>query len=590
MLKRYFISLLGSLTAIWISVMLVIILGMTFAISSVIRTFDSSKPATKVEKNSILRIDLSGVIEEKGSLVNIYDILNEKPQPAVLGDIINAIDAARSDRKISGIYIYCDGASAGIATRESIRKALADFKKSGKWIISYANVYSQGDYYTASVADEMYLNPIGEVDLRGLVSGVPFFKGFMDKVGVEMQVVKVGTFKSAVEPFILTHMSEANRLQTQTYLGNIWGKITEEISKSRNVSVENLNQLADTLGALLPADQLIEQKIVDGLKYVDQMEEYLKDKTGKSADDDLNLINVGNYLASDPEVPHTKSEKSKIAVYYACGDITESGDEGIASDKVVPDILSLANDDDIDAMVLRVNSGGGSAFASEQIWHAIEVFKEKGKSVYVSMGDVAASGGYYISCGAEKIYAEPMTLTGSIGIFGLIPCAKTLLNEKLGVNMDFVQTNENSAAPNIFEPMTPYQYARMQNMVERGYDLFTRRCAEGRHMSQDSIKAIAEGRVWDGMSAKKIGLVDELGSLNEAIEALAKAKGYNKYQIVNYPSEKDSFLDMLLKLDSQMKFNAIKNELGSYYPIYKRLKELQDLDPVQARMEPIEIN
>lgn len=590
MLKRYFISLLGSLTAIWISVMLVMILGMTFAISSVVRTFDSSKPVAKVEKNSILCLDLSGVIEEKGSLANIYDVLNEKPQPAVLGDIIDAIDAARSDRKISGIYINCEGASAGIATRESIRKALADFKKSGKWIISYANTYSQGDYYTASVADEMFLNPIGEVDLRGLVSGIPFFKGFMDKVGVEMQVVKVGTFKSAVEPYILTHMSEANRLQTRTFLGNIWGKITEEISKSRNVSVESLNHLADTLGSLLPAEQLIEQKIVDGLKYTDQMEEYLKDKTGKSVDEDLNLINVRDYLASAPEVPHKKSEKNKIAVYYACGDITEGGNEGIASDRVVPDILNLANDDDIDAMVLRVNSGGGSAFASEQIWHAIEVFKEKGKSVYVSMGDVAASGGYYISCGAEKIYAEPMTLTGSIGIFGLIPCAKTLLNEKLGVNIDFVETNENSSAPNIFEPMTPFQYARMQNMVERGYDLFTRRCAEGRHISQDSIKAVAEGRVWDGMTAQKIGLVDELGSLNDAIEALAKAKGYKKYQIVSYPSEKDNFLDMLLKLNSQMKLNAIKNELGSYYPIYKRLKELQELDPVQARMEPIEIN
>ncbi len=590
MLKRYFISMLGALTAIWISAMLIIVLGMTFAISSLIKSFDSSKPITKVEKNSVLYVNLSGIIEEKSSTPNIYDIINEKPRPDVLSDIIDAIDAARSDRKIAGIYVNCEGSSAGIASRESIRKALDNFRKSGKWIVSYADTYSQGDYYTASVADEMYLNPIGEVDLRGLVSAVPFFKGLLDKMGVEMQVVKVGTFKSAVEPFILTHMSEANRLQTNTYLDNIWKKITEDISKSRGISPESLNQFADSMGALIPAEQLADLKIVDGLKYANEMEKYLKGKTGKSDDDDLNLIAIDNYLSSNPDIPNRKDAKNKIAVYYACGDITENGTEGIASDRVAPDILDLAEDDDIDAMVLRVNSGGGSAFASEQIWHAIEVFKDKGKTVYVSMGDVAASGGYYISCGAEKIYAEPTTLTGSIGIFGLIPCAKGLMNEKLGVNVDFVQTNANSSAPNIYEPMTPYQHARMQKMVERGYDLFTRRCADGRHMSQDSIKAIAEGRVWDGMTAQKIGLVDELGSLNDAINALAKAKGYGKYQIVNYPSTKDSFLDMLMKLDSQMKTKAIKEELGIHYPIYQRLKEIQQMDPVQARMESVIID
>jgi len=589
MLKRYFISMLGALTAIWISAMLIIVLGMTFAISSLISSFDSSKPLTKIEKNSILCINLSGVIEERSSNPNIYDIINEKQKPHVLGDIIDAIDAARSDRKISGIYINCEGSSIGIASRESIRKALDNFKKSGKWIVSYADIYSQGDYYTASVADEMFLNPVGEVDLRGLVSAVPFFKGLLDKVGVEMQVVKVGTFKSAVEPFILTQMSDANRLQTSSFLGNIWAKITEDISKSRNISVESINQLADSMGALVPAEQLVELKVVDGLKYADEMENFLKGKIGKSEDDDIDLVTIDNYLASKPDIPHAKNDKNKIVVYYAYGDITENGNEGIASDKVAPDILNLAEDDDIDAMVLRVNSGGGSAFASEQIWHAIEVFKDKGKSVYVSMGDVAASGGYYISCGAEKIYAEPTTLTGSIGIFGLIPSAKDLMNGKLGINMDFVQTNKNSAAPNIYEPMTPYQHARMQSMVERGYDLFTRRCAEGRHMSQDSIKAIAEGRVWDGMMAQKIGLVDELGSLNDAIDALAKAKGYNEYQIVNYPSAKESFLDMLMSLDAQMKADALKEELGAYYSTYLRLKEMQEMDPVQARMEQIVI-
>lgn len=296
------------------------------------------------------------------------------------------------------------------------------------------------------------------------------------------------------------------------------------------------------------------------------------------------MLSVGEYIAAGAEVPNTKSQRKKIAVYYACGDIVDSGVEGIVSSKVVPDILDIADDDDIDAMVLRVNSGGGSAYASEQIWHALEVFKSKGKTLYVSMGDVAASGGYYISCGAEKIYAEPMTITGSIGIFGMIPCVKGLLTDKIGVNFDFVQTNDNTTAPNLFEPMTPFQRARMQKMVDRGYDLFTRRCADGRHMSQDSIKAIAEGRVWDGMTAKKIGLVDNLGSLNDAIADLAKAKGYTKYEIVNYTKKENNFWDMVANMQGQMKAAALKEQLGDYYPIVKHLQSIKDMDEVQARM------
>lgn len=589
MLRQYFISFLGALTAIWISFMLIFVLLMTFAISSVISALGSQKSIGSIEKNSILCIDLDTQIEEQTTSLNFYDMLNEVPQPESLTNIIGAIDAARSDRNISGIYINCSGASAGIATREAIREALENFRKSGKWVVAYGEAYTQGDYYVASAADEVFLNPVGAVDLRGLASGIPYFKGLLDKVGVEMQVVKVGTFKSAVEPYILTHMSEANRLQTHTYLDNIWNKMSEQMAASRNITVYALNQVADSMAAFTPAEQLVEMKIVDGLKYIDEMETYLKGKVGKDEDDDLNLLGVSDYLAAGAEVPNTASHRDKIAVYYACGDITEDGKEGIASSRVVPDILDMADDDDIEALVLRVNSGGGSAYASEQIWHALEVFKSKGKTFYVSMGDVAASGGYYISCGAEKIYAEPLTLTGSIGIFGMIPCVKELLSDKLGVNIDFVQTNENSVGPNPFEPMTPFQRARLQSSVDRGYELFTLRCANGRHMAQDSIKAIAEGRVWDGMTAKRIGLVDELGSLNKAIDDLAKAKGYSKYEIVNYPDRNGNFWDMLADLENQMKTNALKEELGDYYPVMKHLKSIKEMDPVQARMATVVI-
>ncbi len=585
MLKRYFISLLGALTAIWVSFMLIIVLGMTFAIGSIVSSFGNSNVKRSIEKGSVLTLDLSGVINENNATPDIYAILNNQPLPMSLCDITNAIFAAANDKKIEGIYIKCCGSSAGIATREAIRNALSEFSKSGKWIIAYGNSYTQGDYYIASIANEIYLNPVGEIDLRGLASGVPFFKGLLDKVGVEMQVVKVGTFKSAVEPYILTHMSEPNRLQTHVYLDNIWNRICSEISESRGITIEELNQIADNMGALMPAEEMVDHKLVDGLKYIDEFEAYLKDKLGIEKDLEIQSIDIQEYLATEPEIPNTKKSKNKIAVYYACGDITESGKDGIASDRIVPDVLDLAEDDDIDALVLRVNSGGGSAFASEQIWHALEVFKDKGKTLYVSMGDYAASGGYYISCGAKKIYAEPMTLTGSIGIFGMIPCAKTLLNDKLGVNIDFVETNLNAAGPNIVEPMDTFQRSRMQSMVERGYDLFTKRCADGRHMPQDSIKAIAEGRVWDGMTALKIGLVDELGSLSNAIDDLAKEMGYGKYEIAVYPTGEKDFFAMLMQLNNQMKTNTLKEELGIYYPAYNHLKSIQDLDPIQARME-----
>lgn len=583
LLKRFFISMLGSLAAIWISAMLLILLGMTFAIGSIISF--AGKETAEVKENSILRLDLSGVITEQQQKPDLATLLRQESMPQTLGNIVDAIAAAKNDKNIEGLYIRCNGAATGLASFEAIRNAVADFRSSGKWTVAYADGYTQGDYYVASAAEEVYLNPVGEVAFQGLATGIPFMKGLLDKVGVEMQVVKVGTFKSAVEPFLLDHMSEANRLQTHVYLDNMWGKMTEAIASSRKIDQATLNTYADSLATVTDAVNLVDMKMVDGLKYVDEMRDYLKGLCNVDKDDDLNIVSVGEYMQTSPEVPNTKSSKNKIAVYYASGDVTVSDDEGIASDRVVPDILDLAEDDDIQALVLRVNSGGGSAYASEQIWHALEVFKSKGKKFYVSMGDYAASGGYYISSGADKIFAQPLTLTGSIGIFGMIPCFNGLVTDKLGVNIDYVTTNANGAQPNSFYPMTPFVREKMQKMVERGYELFTSRCAEGRHLTQDSIKSIAEGRVWDGVTAHQIGLVDELGSLQDAVAALAKQMEYKKYEVVNYPNAKTDFWEMLSAFNSQMRVKALKEELGQAYPLYMQVKNIKDLDPLQARME-----
>jgi len=559
------------------------VLGMTFAISSIISL--ASRETAEIKENTILRLDLSGDIVEQQQKPEIADIIRNRAMPQTLGNIIDALAAAKTDKNIEGLYIRCNGAMAGLASNEAIRNAITDFRKSGKWAVAYADGYTQSDYYIASAAEKLYINPVGEIAFQGLASGIPFLKGLLDKVGVEMQVVRVGTFKSAVEPFLLDHMSEANRMQTHVYLDNIWSQMTDAISKSRGIDKATLNTYADSLATFTDTQNLIDMKMVDGLKYDNEMREYLKELCDVDEDDDLNVITVTQYIQMSPEVPHSKSSKNKIAVYYATGDISTSDSNGIASDRVVPDILSLADDDDINAMVLRVNSGGGSAYASEQIWHALEVFKSKGKKLYVAMGDYAASGGYYISCGADKIYAQPLTIIGSIGIFGMIPCFNGLVTDKLDVNIDFVTTNANGAQPNSFYPMTPFVRNKMQKMVERGYELFTSRCAEGRHMSQDSIKAIAEGRVWDGVTAKKIGLVDELGSMHKAIADLAKAMKYKEYEIVTYPNTKTDFWGMLSSMNSEMRINALKEELGAAYPIYKQVHDLKHLDPLQARME-----
>lgn len=581
--------MLGAIAGFWISLMLFVVVFFVMLAGSVASAFSSQQEMVRVKDGTILRIAFDSPIEERATVRGMESVIYGEPEPQTLENILRAIRAAKEDDRIEGIYLDCAGASAGFATREAILNALKDFQKSGKWIMAYGDSYLQGDYWVASCADYLYLNPVGAVDLRGLVSSIPFFKGLLDKVGIEMQVFKVGTYKSAVEPYILSDMSEANREMTQEFLDHLWGNVVEAVATNRGVKAQTVNQWADSILTFEDAEILVDLKVVDALKYYDEVREELAGLVDVDDVNDLNIIDYSAYLAS-AKVPNEKSNKNKIVVYYATGDIVDYGQSGISAEKMVPEILELADNDDIDAMVLRVNSGGGSAFASEQIWHALEVFKSKGKTLYVSMGDYAASGGYYISCGADKIYAEPTTLTGSIGIFGLLPCAKELFNDKLGVNFGIVTTNANGAFPSLIEPATPYQGMKMQQAINRGYELFTSRCAEGRHMSQDSIKAIGEGRVWDGLKARKIGLVDEMGGLYAAIKALASAKGYKDYEIVTYPILEKTIWDIFAEMQNQTKARAIREELGAYYPIYQELHRIGQMAPVQARMMPMTLN
>ena len=587
MLKNFFISMLGAIAGFWISLMLFMVSCMILLAGSLATSLVNSEVnSAEIKDNSILRISFDANIEERGGSLSFEEVLQDVPAPMTLENILRAISAAKEDKHIAGIYLDCKGGSGGIATMQAIQKALADFQKSGKWVCAYSDNYTQGNYYIASGAKYLYLNPVGSVDVRGLGSQIPFFKNLLDKLGVKMQIFKVGTYKSAVEPFILTEMSPASREMTDYFLKNIWNNMSTTIAQNRKVSVATVNQWADSLSVFNAPETYVKAKMVDKLLYANELTDHLKKITKTKKDDDLNFIDYNVYLAS-AKVPHEKSNKNKIAVLYACGDIVDTGDEGISAEKMVPEILDLAEDDDIKAMVLRVNSGGGSAFASEQIWHALEVFKQNGKTLYVSMGDYAASGGYYISCGADRIFAEPSTLTGSIGIFGMIPDIQGLLNDKIGINLSTVTTNANGDFPTITKAVTPYQTAKMQETIARGYDLFTKRCAQGRNIPQDSIKAIGEGRVWDGVTAKRIGLVDNLGGLQTAIRSLAKKMKYDNYQVVTYPNVEKNFWDMLAEMPMQAKTAAMKDELGTFYPVYLEMKRLEGFNPIQARMLPV---
>lgn len=548
-----------------------------------------------VKNNTILRINLGGVLPELTEDNPIAAFTNDGQESVFgLSTLTEAIERATENESVKGIYIENATLAGTPATVQELRQALVKFKKSGKFIIAYSDTYSQSGYYISSVADKIMVNPEGIVDWHGLASELMFFKDAMEKIGVKMQVFKVGTFKSAVEPFTNTEMSEANREQVTSYLTSIWKNMLQDVSASRKISIEKLNTLADEYTALHPAQYLVDNHLVDTLSYIDGVKAYLKQQMQLDKDDELTFISPKEM--ANAEIPDYKEEDDKVAVYYAVGDIVQTttsmplsnNSPQIVGEKVVNDLRKLREDKNVKAVVLRVNSGGGSAYASEQIWREVELLREE-KPVVVSMGGMAASGGYYISCGANQIYAEPTTLTGSIGIFGMIPDMSTLITQKVGVKFDVVKTNALSDLGAMGRPMNAEESQLMQSMVERGYETFTGRVAIGRKMDIEKVKEIAEGRVWTGEQAKQLGLVDQLGNLDAAIKAAAQLAKLKAYNTVKYPEPEPWFQALLKEKKSGYMEAELREVLGEYYTTFSLLHTLKQQDRLQMRL-PFEPN
>lgn len=541
-----------------------------------------------VKKGSVLRINLTGSIEERAEEENpLALIMGEQYGSLGLDVLLDAVAEAATNDKVEGIYLEVGTGFAGAtpAMLQELRQALKQYKESGKWIYAYGDIYSEPAYYLTSVADQVVLNPKGIVDWHGLASVPMFYTDVMKKLGVKMQVFKVGTFKSAVEPFINTEMSEPNREQVRSYLESIWSQYLTEVGEDRQLTSDQLNALADTLTAMQPTEFLVEAGLVDTLAYIDGFKEMLRTKLALAEKKPINFVSPADLVATIDK----KEERSRVAVYYAYGDIVDQetvnplsgGAAVIATLPTIRELQKLRKDEDVKAVVIRVNSGGGSAFASEQIWHEIQLLKAE-KPVVISMGGMAASGGYYISCGANKIIAEPSTLTGSIGIFGMVPDATELLNEKLGLHFDVVKTNKfaDFGAPSIYgmlgRPFTGDESAMMQAMVEKGYDLFISRVADGRGISKDSVDAIGQGRVWTGEQALKIGLVDQLGNLKDAIAEAAQLAELEKYSVDTYPAPAN-FLEQLMNQKQESYYDAhLKARLGEFYPMLGTMKTLME--------------
>ena len=548
----------------------------------------SGSSAKDVSDNSVMVINLSGMLAERSESTFMDEISGSTLGTIGLDDVLSAIDKAKSNDKIKGIYIEAGMLSAdSYASLTAIRNALLDFKKSGKWIVTYGDVYTQGVYYVASVADKIFLNPSGQVDWHGIASQPIYLKDLMAKFGVKMQLAKVGTYKSAPEMFTADKMSDANREQVTVYINGLWQNVCKGVSESRKISVAQLNAYADNFITFADAKDLVKYKFVDKLVYTDGIKAEINKLLKQDADDDVKTVSL-----TDMKVVKGNEKKGEeIAVYYAYGDIVDveaggmmSGGHNIVGKTVCQDLENLMEDDDVKAVVLRINSGGGSAFASEQIWHYVEMLKKK-KPVVVSMGGMAASGGYYISSGANWIVAEPTTLTGSIGIFGMFPDMSELLTQKLGVKFDEVKTNRHSAFGTPARPVNEEEMRYLNSYIDRGYNLFRQRVAQGRKMKVADVENIAQGRVWLGQDALKIKLVDELGGLDKAIAKAAQLAKLKEYHTSAYPGKTD-WLDQLLNQTSGGSYikAQMRQSLGEYYEPFMLLKNISNQSAIQARV------
>lgn len=590
-MKDFLKIVLASALGFVIANILFSIIAMVFffgAMGSIVGSISTGEKFT-LQDNTVLHLRLSGAIDERTPEEDPLTSMlgSDRPLPMGLNDIVSAIRKAKSNDKIKGIYIDSRDLSASTATLAEIRHELQNFKESGKFIVAYSDSYTQGGYYLASVADKVAINPQGMLDLHGLASTPIFYKDALEKMGIGMQIFKVGTYKSAVEPFTSTEMSEANREQVTSFLNDTWKFIKNDLADSRSLTSDRIDSLTNSMPLLQDTDFLLSANLVDTILFETEMKNYLRSLLELDEDIKIPSATVANMKSVNTKT--IKKTDNTIGILYAYGNITSgSGSSNIQDKFMVDQIEKLRKDETIKAVVFRVNSGGGSAYASEQIWKAITDLKAE-KPVVVSMGDLAASGGYYIACNAHKIVAQPTTLTGSIGIFGTVPNFEGTA-KKIGISTDEVKTHEFSDFGNIFRPFNEKEKQLFQNMIERGYDLFLTRCAEGRNIPKDSLALYAEGRVWTGNQAKEIGLVDELGGIERAIEIAAEMANLGKsYVVFEYPRLRSRLDELFNPQKEELVARTLKEFLGESYEMFMLVKDLKEQDYIQARI-PYELN
>jgi len=587
-MKDFFKFMFASMLGFFL--IFIILFFIFMGIMMVMLSFAKSEEVV-VNDKTLLYLKFDYRIEDRTSkdpLNLFYDFESFKSKPG-LNDILKNLEKAKKDDRIEGIYLDLMDIPSGLATISEIRKALADFKETGKFIYAYGEMLTQKAYYLASVADKIYLNPEGMVEFRGFNGEVVFIKGLLKKLEIDPQIIRHGKFKSAIEPLILDKMSEANKEQTLAFISSMWESSIEEISYSRKIEVEKLNIIADKLETL-QVNNAYKLHIVDSLIFMDQFLSILCDKLGVDHVKKNNLISLSKYDKARVKGAKKKRSRNKVAVIYALGSIAqgEGSDQMIGSDKIAREIRNARLDKSIKAIVLRVNSPGGDALASDIILREVLLAKQE-KPFVVSMGNVAASGGYYISCGADKIIADPTTITGSIGVFGLIPNFQKFFNNKLGITFDAVKTNENSDFPSVTKPLSEYQYHIIQVEVDKIYETFINHVANGRNMTNEEVNEIAQGRVWSGADAVKIGLVDELGGLDDAILKAVDLAALEDYRLIELPKQKELFEQIMEDILGETKLKFLEKELGKNYRYYNYIKEVNQIKGVQARL-PFEID
>jgi len=579
--KFMFASMLG--TVLTLVIVFFIIMGMITAFISM-----AEKQTVVVDPNTVLKITLDQPIPERTpkSPFGNYDMVSQEfKKPIGLNDILANIDKAARDEKIKGIFLNPSMIPAGMATIREIRDALQEFKNSGKWIIAYSDAYSQSAYYLATVADQIYMHPEGFLDFRGMHIESIFLKGTLEKIDVEPQLVRHGKFKGAGEIFTREDYSEENREQLNRIISTIWNDMLPTFSQARGISIEDLNKAADELSVFFNPTSALEMKFVDKLVYMDEVLADMRTRLGIAEDEDINSLSLAKYTHA-PQPEKAEFTRDKVAVIYAVGSIAqgEGGEENIGSASLSKAIRKARLDDNIKAIVMRVNSPGGDGVASDVIWREVVLAKEA-KPFVVSMGDVAASGGYWISCAADKILADPSTITGSIGVFALIPNMQGMFNEKLGMTFDHVKTNANADFPSVTKPLTSFQRAKMENEIDRFYQVFLERVSSGRNMSTEKVDEIGQGRVWSGIDALEMGLIDEFGGLQEAIDLAASMAGLTNYKVKNLPELKDPLEQLLKEMTGGAAVQKqIKEELGEFYNYYEYVKYLSEHRGVQARL------